>query len=157
MARQATANQGDLFDTDMKPLGGPGAAGTARMRPQPAGPAAPAATVPPRSVPREARQTSAAAPATPSSPTVPLSMLKILAFQPLEEGVRTTRDALYVLGLSEHTPLDSATVGRRFRELAPVFHEDTGPLACSERMTQLVEARNLLQRQTGRIWPFSRG
>ena len=156
MARRATVNQGDLFDADLKPSGDTASAGTGRMRPQPARSTTPATAAPPRPVPREANQMSAAAP-TSTSPTVPLSMLKILAFQPLEDGVRTTRDALYVMGLSEHTPLEANAVSRRFRELAPIYHQDTGPLASSERMTQLVEARDILQRQTGRIWPFSRG
>jgi len=35
-------------------------------------------------------------------------------------------------------------VRRRFRELAPVYHPDTGVVGCRRRMALLIEARDVL-------------
>lgn len=72
--------------------------------------------------------------------------LQVLAFRPLRDGVRTPRQASYVLGFLHEFGLDRTVVTSRFRALAPLFHPDTGVVPDGDRMRQLVEARNLLLR-----------
>ena len=72
-----------------------------------------------------------------------------LAFQPLRDGVRSPRQAAYVLGMLSDLALDRAAVTRRFRTLAPLYHPDTGVLPDAERLRLLVDARNLLLARTG--------
>lgn len=67
-----------------------------------------------------------------------------IAFRPLRDGVKTPRQAAYVMGFLHEWGIDEATVTARFRQLAPVFHPDTGPAANETRMVQLIEARRLL-------------
>lgn len=69
-----------------------------------------------------------------------------VAFQPLKGGVRDVREAAQIFGFANEWCFDEDRVTRRFRELAPVYHPDTGVAADRERMTQLIEARNLLLR-----------
>jgi hypothetical protein len=69
-----------------------------------------------------------------------------LSFQPLEGGIREVRDAAQLFGFANEWCFDEDRVTRRFRELALVYHPDTGVVADRERMGQLVEARNLLVR-----------
>ncbi|WP_207482435.1 J domain-containing protein [Arenibaculum pallidiluteum] len=71
-------------------------------------------------------------------------MLRRLAFRPIEGGVRTPAQAARILGLASEFGCTEESVSRRFRELAPVFHPDTGLMACPDRMRQLVEARKIL-------------
>jgi hypothetical protein len=69
-----------------------------------------------------------------------------LAFQPLPGGLTGLRDALAVFGFVNEWCFDEDLVRRRFRELAPVYHPDTGVVGCRQRMAQLLEARTLLIR-----------
>ncbi len=66
-----------------------------------------------------------------------------LAFRP-RARLLSVGDALGVLGFTGESDWDEAAVSKRFRELAPIFHPDTGVLPCRERMGQLIEARNVL-------------
>ncbi|GAA0598260.1 hypothetical protein [Caenispirillum bisanense] len=70
--------------------------------------------------------------------------LERLAFRPLEGGVRSPAQAARVMGFQSEFGCTGEQVSRRFRELAPVFHPDTGLVACPERMRQLIEARRVL-------------
>lgn len=72
--------------------------------------------------------------------------LERVSFQPLEGGVTEVRDAALLFGFVNEWCFDEDRVLRRFRELAPVYHPDTGPIGSRERMAQLIEARNLLVR-----------
>ena len=76
--------------------------------------------------------------------------LERVAFAPLADGVRSVADGLYVLGLHSDFEVDRAAVTRRFRDLALVYHPDTGALPSAARMAQLVDARDLLIRHLGR-------
>ena len=67
-----------------------------------------------------------------------------IAFRPLPTGVKTPRQAAYVMGFLHEWGIDEATVTARFRQLAPVFHPDTGAAASETRMAQLIDARKLL-------------
>lgn len=70
--------------------------------------------------------------------------LERLAFKPLEGGVRTPAQAARILGLISEFGATPEVVTRRFRELIPVFHPDTGLLPCGDRVRQLVEAKRVL-------------
>lgn len=70
--------------------------------------------------------------------------LERLAFQPLQGGISDVREAARLFGFVNEWCFDEAALMKRFRELAPVYHPDTGIVACRERMAQLIEARNLL-------------
>ncbi len=72
--------------------------------------------------------------------------LQQVAFRPLARGVRTAAQAAYALGLPGDMPVERDALAQRFRTLAPLFHPDTGVLPDSDRLRQLVEARNLLLR-----------
>ena len=66
-----------------------------------------------------------------------------LAFRPQARHLNIG-DATAILGLSRDLIYDEQVISKRFRELAPIFHPDTGVLPCRERMGRLIEARNLL-------------
>ncbi len=70
--------------------------------------------------------------------------LQRLSFQPLDGRITEVRDAAQLFGFVNQWCFDEEQVRRRFRELAPVYHPDTGIVACRERMGQLIDARNLL-------------
>lgn len=70
--------------------------------------------------------------------------LERVSFQPLDGKLTEVRDAARLFGFINEWCFDEDRVVRRFRELAPVYHPDTGIVACRERMAQLIEARNLL-------------
>lgn len=72
--------------------------------------------------------------------------LERVSFQVLDGGIRDVRDAAQIFGFANEWCFDEDRVTRRFRELAPVYHPDTGVIADRERMAQLIEARNLLVR-----------
>lgn len=87
--------------------------------------------------------------------------LERVSFQPLKDGVLRVRDAAQVFGFANEWCFDEDRVVRRFRELAPVYHPDTGVVACRERMAQLIEARNVLIHHvrtvyTAGSWPSHR-
>ncbi|MEI8394465.1 MAG: hypothetical protein WCF85_07000 [Rhodospirillaceae bacterium] len=66
-----------------------------------------------------------------------------LAFRP-RRGRLDLREAAGMLGFINDHEYDEQLVTKRFRELAPIYHPDTGILPCRERMGQLIDARNLL-------------
>ncbi len=66
-----------------------------------------------------------------------------LSFRP-RPGRLGLRDAALMLGFANEHDFDEQLVTKRFRELAPIFHPDTGIMPCRERMAQLIDARNLL-------------
>ncbi|HYG86433.1 MAG TPA: hypothetical protein VD978_09260 [Azospirillum sp.] len=70
--------------------------------------------------------------------------LERVSFQPLAGGLKQVRDAAALFGFVNEWCFDEDRVVRRFRELAPIYHPDTGMVGCRERMAQLIEARNLL-------------
>lgn len=71
--------------------------------------------------------------------------LRSLAFEPLPEGPRNRADALYVLGFPHNTNPSPATVNRRYRERAAIFHPDrTG--RDDTQMRQLNEAVRILRK-----------
>ncbi len=72
--------------------------------------------------------------------------LERVSFQPLDGGLTQVRDAASLFGFVNEWCFDEDRVVRRFRELAPVYHPDTGMVGCRQRMAQLIEARNLLIR-----------
>lgn len=72
--------------------------------------------------------------------------LKLLAFRPFADGVKTPRQAAYVMGFLNEFGLDRDVVAARFRHLAPLFHPDTGLIPDADRLRQLVDARNMLLR-----------
>lgn len=72
--------------------------------------------------------------------------LERVSFRPLDGQVTHVRDAAQLFGFVNEWCFDEDRVVKRFRELAPVYHPDTGVVACRERMAQLIEARNLLIR-----------
>lgn len=72
--------------------------------------------------------------------------LERVSFRPLDGPMTQVRDAAQLFGFINEWCFDEDRVVKRFRELAPVYHPDTGVVACRERMAQLIDARNLLIR-----------
>ena len=73
-----------------------------------------------------------------------------LAFKPIDGGPRTTAQAAWILGFQNEWGLDPRGVTARFRQLALLFHPDTGVLPDPVRMSQLSVARDILARQLKR-------
>lgn len=71
-------------------------------------------------------------------------MIAKLRFDPLEEGVRTRAEALFVLGLPPHKFPDRQIIKERFRLLAKIMHPDS-LLGDHARMAQLNDALRLLK------------
>ncbi len=67
-----------------------------------------------------------------------------LAFEPLDNGIRTRADALYVMGFPPNARPDQKAIRARFRMLATIHHPDSG-IGHHERMTQLNEALSTLK------------
>ena len=67
-----------------------------------------------------------------------------LCFQPMEEGVRTRSEALYVLGFPPHSFPEARRIKEKFRLLAKIHHPDS-LLGDHQRMAQLNDALKLLQ------------
>ncbi|CAO3419047.1 hypothetical protein [Azospirillum endophyticum] len=78
--------------------------------------------------------------------------LQRLSFRPLDGCITDVRDAAQLFGFVNEWCFDEDQVRRRFRELAPVYHPDTGIIACRERMGQLIDARNLLVRHVRSVY-----
>ncbi|MCB9957323.1 MAG: hypothetical protein H6843_01785 [Rhodospirillaceae bacterium] len=154
--RSDSAEQSDLFDRLGReadpPDRGPAAAAAWEApppRPRPANTVRPADA--PQAAPSPAPDRSGEAGRKVGAEVAGLrAALETLAFAPLENGVRSAAEALYVLGWHGGMDLDADALGRRFRALALVYHPDTGAAPSGPRMAQLVEARNLLARQIGR-------
>ncbi|MEM7651594.1 MAG: J domain-containing protein [Pseudomonadota bacterium] len=67
-----------------------------------------------------------------------------LCFQPMDEGVRTRSEALYVLGFPPHSVPEARRIKEKFRLLAKIHHPDS-LLGDHQRMAQLNDALKLLQ------------
>lgn len=63
-----------------------------------------------------------------------------------EEPPRNLRQATALMGFPNEWCIDETAINKRFREMARVFHPDTGLAACAKRMNSLIEARKLLLR-----------
>lgn len=61
-------------------------------------------------------------------------------------GRMDVREAAMLFGFPGERCFDESMVRRRFRELAPVYHPDTGLVGCRKRMAALIEARDVLVR-----------
>lgn len=72
------------------------------------------------------------------------SLLATLRFEPLEHGVRTRGEAMFVLGFPPSAHPDARALRERFRQLARIHHPD-GPYGDHRRMIQLNQAMALLQ------------
>ena len=71
------------------------------------------------------------------------SIIEAIQFQPLEGGVRTQAQALYILGYAPGDRPTYSGVKRRFRLLAAIYHPD-GPRGDHARMTQLNQAMSII-------------
>jgi hypothetical protein len=77
-------------------------------------------------------------------------LTQLLAFEPLEGGIKTRRDALYVLGFAADAMPAKAAIKARFRTLARIFHPDINVdpkfalFNDHRRMAQLNDAMKLL-------------
>ncbi len=80
-------------------------------------------------------------------------LLQILSFKPLVQGVRTRRDALYVLGFTPDANPSQAEIKTAYRTRAMIFHPDSnrdahyGVFNDHQRMSQLSEAAKLLTKK----------
>ena len=72
------------------------------------------------------------------------ALVSVLAFEPLRRDVETRADALYVLGYHAMARPDETRLRRRFRQLATVYHPDSG-YGSHERMSQLNSAMEYLK------------
>ena len=72
------------------------------------------------------------------------AIIEALAFSPLRSGVKSCRDALYVLGFSHEDTPDVGAIKARFRMLATIHHPDSR-FGDHRRMSQLNEAINCLR------------
>lgn len=73
------------------------------------------------------------------------TIVSVLAFDPLPQGVRTRDEALHVLGFPPGPIPDSNTLKARFRMLATIHHPD-GHYGSHQRMSQLNAAMDVLRR-----------
>ncbi len=65
--------------------------------------------------------------------------IKAMSFEPLEQGIRSRADALYVLGFPPDTTPGADEIRKRYRKLAAIHHPDSGQ-GEHRRMSQLNEA-----------------
>lgn len=72
------------------------------------------------------------------------AVISVLAFEPLNEGVRSRDEALHVLGFPPGADPDSRTIRAKFRMLATIHHPDNA-LGSHQRMSQLNQAMTLLR------------
>lgn len=72
------------------------------------------------------------------------TIVAVLAFEPLPDGVRTREDALHVLGFPPDSDPDGRTLRAKFRMLATIHHPD-GRYGDHQRMSQLNQAMELLR------------
>jgi len=73
------------------------------------------------------------------------SIISVLSFNPLPQGIRTRNEALYILGFPPGSLPDSKSVKSRFRTLASIHHPDSDH-GDHNRMSQLNEAMDHLRR-----------
>lgn len=74
------------------------------------------------------------------------SVLSVLSFDPLSDGVQTVGEALFVFGYPPTASPDSRELRARFRLLATVHHPDS-PYGSHQRMSQLNAAMDLLRQR----------
>lgn len=72
--------------------------------------------------------------------------LAAIAYQPIERGIETNADALYVLGFHPHSRPSNADVKNRFRTLAQIYHPDA-IFGDTNRMSQLNAAIAFLNKR----------
>jgi hypothetical protein len=72
--------------------------------------------------------------------------LTALAYSPIERGVETYADALYVLGFHPHARPSQDDIKARFRVLATIYHPDA-MFGDTDRMSQLNDAIAFLRRR----------
>lgn len=75
------------------------------------------------------------------------TIVSVLTFEPLPDGVQTRDDALHVLGLPPGRVPDRQTLRARYRMLATIHHPD-GRYGNHRRMSQLNEAMDVLRRMS---------
>lgn len=75
------------------------------------------------------------------------SIVSVLSFDPLPNGVNTLEDALHVLGFPPRYRPDVATLRARFRMLAAIHHPDSG-YGDHRRMAQLNSAMDMLRHRS---------
>lgn len=71
------------------------------------------------------------------------TIIDAMQFQPIEAGVKTQAQALYILGYAPGDRPTYSGVKRRFRLLAAIYHPD-GARGDHNRMTQLNQAMSLI-------------
>ncbi len=80
-------------------------------------------------------------------------LMRLLAFSPLPQGVKTRADALHVLGFAPQSNPSTAAIKSRYRALARIFHPDSnndaqyGVFDDHERMSQLNDAVKILNQK----------
>jgi len=72
------------------------------------------------------------------------TMVSVLSFEPLPNGVSSRAEALHVLGFPPNASPDRSSVKGRFRMLATIHHPD-GAYGSHERMSQLNAAMDYLR------------
>lgn len=77
------------------------------------------------------------------------TVVSVLAFEPLPDGVHTRQDALHVLGFPPDATPDAKVVRAKFRMLATIHHPDNS-LGSHQRMSQLNQAMDVLRRSAAR-------
>ncbi len=73
------------------------------------------------------------------------TIVNVLAFEPLPDGVRSRDEALHVLGFAPGVRPDARMIRAKFRMLATVHHPDS-PHGNHERMAQINAAMDFLRR-----------
>jgi hypothetical protein len=73
------------------------------------------------------------------------SIISVLSFEPLPQGIRSRGDALHILGFPPGSMPDGQSLKSRFRTLATIHHPDSGH-GNHDRMSQLNEAMDHLKR-----------
>lgn len=76
------------------------------------------------------------------------SIVQTLYFEPLEDGVLSREQALYVLGFQPGTYPNAAEVRSRFRKLATIYHPDSQD-GSHQRMSQINAAMERLRGPSG--------
>ena len=72
------------------------------------------------------------------------TIISVLAFEPLAQGVRSRGEALHVLGFPPSADPDPRTLKAKFRMLATIHHPDS-LYGSHQRMSQLNQAMELLR------------
>ncbi|HXP97020.1 MAG TPA: J domain-containing protein [Telmatospirillum sp.] len=76
------------------------------------------------------------------------TIVSVLAFEPLPDGVRSRGDALHVLGFPPSSEPDTRTLRAKFRMLATIHHPDSH-YGSHQRMSQLNQAMEFLRHHMG--------